>query len=49
MTEPVLVCPQCGKPVFRQAVWRKPHEQKARYVCEQHQAVIPVLKETQND
>lgn len=46
MSEPTLVCPHCGKTVKRQVVWRQPHEQHVLYECEQHQAVIPVLKET---
>ena len=49
MTEPVLICPQCGQPVARHVVWRQPHEQQIRYTCEQHQAVIPVFKETPNE
>ena len=45
MAEPTLVCPHCGQPVARQVVWRKLHEQHLLYECEQHQAVVPVLKE----
>ena len=49
MSEPTLVCPYCGKPVARQVVWRQPYEQQIRHECEQHQAVVPVLKELSHE
>lgn len=45
MNNPILVCPHCGNPVDRQVIWRKPHEIRVSHTCEQHQSVVPVLKE----
>jgi predicted RNA-binding Zn-ribbon protein involved in translation (DUF1610 family) len=49
MTDPKLVCPQCGQPVIRHVVWQQPNEQQIRYECEQHQTVVPVVKETPHE
>jgi hypothetical protein len=49
MTEPVLVCPQCGNPVTRHVVRTLPNEQQIRYECKQHQTVVPVVKETPHE
>jgi transposase-like protein len=49
MTEPKLVCPQCGLPVDRHVVWRKSDGQHIRYECKQHQTVVPVVKETTHE